>query len=59
MPRALVVGAGISGLALAYRLQQLAPTVEVLVLEQGHVVRRGAPQELFGATGPTPPANPS
>lgn len=34
MLRALVVGAGISGLALAYRLQQLAPTVEVLVLEQ-------------------------
>jgi oxygen-dependent protoporphyrinogen oxidase len=35
MSRVVVVGAGISGLTLAYRLQQLAPADEVVVLEQG------------------------
>lgn len=34
MKRVLIVGAGISGLSLAYRLQQLAPDVETLVVEQ-------------------------
>jgi oxygen-dependent protoporphyrinogen oxidase len=34
MPRIVVVGAGISGLALAYRLQQRAPGADVVVLEQ-------------------------
>ncbi len=34
MPRVVVVGGGISGLALAYRLQQHAPVAEVIVLEQ-------------------------
>jgi oxygen-dependent protoporphyrinogen oxidase len=34
MPKVVVVGAGISGLALAYRLQQRVPAVEVTVLEQ-------------------------
>ena len=34
MPRVVVVGAGISGLAIAYRLQQIAPQAEVVVLEQ-------------------------
>jgi oxygen-dependent protoporphyrinogen oxidase len=34
MPRVIIVGAGISGLAIAYRLQQLAPSVEITVLEQ-------------------------
>jgi oxygen-dependent protoporphyrinogen oxidase len=33
MPKALIVGGGISGLALAWRLQQQAPALEVLVLE--------------------------
>ena len=33
MPRVIVVGAGISGLSLAYRLHQLAPAIEVTVLE--------------------------
>jgi protoporphyrinogen/coproporphyrinogen III oxidase len=32
--RVVIVGAGISGLSLAYRLQQLAPRLEVLVLEE-------------------------
>jgi oxygen-dependent protoporphyrinogen oxidase len=32
--RVLIIGAGISGLSLAYRLQQLVPTAEVLVLEE-------------------------
>jgi oxygen-dependent protoporphyrinogen oxidase len=34
MSRVVIVGAGISGLALAYRLHQLVPSVEVMVLEQ-------------------------
>jgi protoporphyrinogen/coproporphyrinogen III oxidase len=33
MPKVLIVGGGISGLALAWRLQQQAPAVEVQVLE--------------------------
>ncbi len=34
MPRVLIVGGGISGLALAYRLEQLRPDLDVTVLEQ-------------------------
>jgi oxygen-dependent protoporphyrinogen oxidase len=34
MPRVLVVGGGISGLALAYRLEQLRPDFDVTVLEK-------------------------
>src|SRR5215472_5276629 len=34
MPRVIVVGAGISGLALAFRLRQAAPSLDVAVLEQ-------------------------
>jgi oxygen-dependent protoporphyrinogen oxidase len=34
MPKVVIVGGGISGLALAYRLEQRAPDVEVTVLEQ-------------------------
>lgn len=34
MPRVVIVGAGISGLATAFRLEQAAPAVEVIVLEQ-------------------------
>src|SRR5581483_1014357 len=34
MARVVIVGAGISGLALAYRLRQLAPSVELAILEQ-------------------------
>jgi oxygen-dependent protoporphyrinogen oxidase len=34
MPRIVVVGAGISGLALAYRLEQALPTADVVVLEE-------------------------
>ena len=34
MNRVLIVGAGISGLAAAYRLQQLVPRVDLTVLEQ-------------------------
>jgi oxygen-dependent protoporphyrinogen oxidase len=33
MPRVVIVGAGISGLSLAYRLQQLRPDADVIVLE--------------------------
>jgi oxygen-dependent protoporphyrinogen oxidase len=36
MARVVIVGAGISGLAVAYRLQQLAPSVEITLLEQGN-----------------------
>src|SRR5262245_33912310 len=35
MPRVVLVGGGISGLALAYRLEQLLPDAEVTVLERG------------------------
>lgn len=35
MPRVVIVGGGISGLALAYRLEQCVPDVEAIVLEQG------------------------
>jgi oxygen-dependent protoporphyrinogen oxidase len=34
MTRVVIVGAGISGLAAAYRLQRLTPEVEITVLEQ-------------------------
>src|SRR6516162_3011159 len=34
MPKIVIVGAGISGLALAYRLNQLLPTALVTVLEE-------------------------
>src|SRR5262249_7281133 len=34
MPHIVVVGAGISGLALAYRLQQAVPDASITVLEQ-------------------------
>src|SRR5271155_413290 len=34
MQRVVIVGAGISGLALAYRLRQAAPNVTVTVLEE-------------------------
>ncbi len=34
MPRVVIVGGGISGLALAYRLQQRAADAEVIVLEE-------------------------
>jgi len=35
MSNVIIVGAGISGLAIAYRLQQLAPDVTSTILEQG------------------------
>jgi len=34
MPKVVIVGAGISGLALAYRLHQAAPSCDIQVLEQ-------------------------
>jgi oxygen-dependent protoporphyrinogen oxidase len=34
MPKVIVVGAGISGLTLAYRLRQASPAIDVTVLEQ-------------------------
>lgn len=34
MKRIAIIGGGISGLALAYRLEQLLPTVEITLLEQ-------------------------
>jgi oxygen-dependent protoporphyrinogen oxidase len=34
MPKVVIVGAGISGLTIAFRLRQALPTVEVVVLEQ-------------------------
>src|SRR5438067_221803 len=35
MSRVVIVGAGVSGLALAYRLQRVLPSAEVTVLESG------------------------
>ena len=34
MPRIVIVGAGISGLSLAYRLQQLGPRLDITILEE-------------------------
>ena len=34
MPNVVIVGAGISGLALAYRLQQARPDIDIIILEQ-------------------------
>jgi oxygen-dependent protoporphyrinogen oxidase len=36
MKQVVIVGAGISGLATAYRLQEICPTVAITVLEQSH-----------------------
>src|SRR5262245_43979626 len=36
MPRVIIIGAGISGLALAFRLQQRSPQHSILVLEREH-----------------------
>src|SRR5689334_2219399 len=38
LTRIVIVGAGISGLATAFRFQQLCPTVEITVLEQSNRV---------------------
>src|SRR5271163_1159108 len=38
MKRLVIVGAGVSGLAAAYRLQQLDPAVDITVLEQNQRV---------------------
>src|SRR5205085_1296139 len=35
MARVIIVGAGISGLSLAYRLRQLVSSVQISLLEQG------------------------
>src|SRR5438128_2278274 len=34
MPRVVIVGAGISGLSVAYRLRQLLPAADITILEQ-------------------------
>ena len=34
MPKTIIIGAGISGLALAFRLQQAAPLLDITILEQ-------------------------
>ena len=36
MPKVIVVGAGISGMSLAYRLQRASPLIDVTVLEQAN-----------------------
>ena len=36
MPNVIVVGAGISGLSVAYRLRQASPLIDVTVLEQAN-----------------------
>ena len=38
MPRVVIIGAGISGLSIAYRLHRLAPAVDVTVLESANRV---------------------
>jgi protoporphyrinogen/coproporphyrinogen III oxidase len=38
MPRVLIIGGGISGLTLAYRLEKALPTAEVVVVEQAERV---------------------
>lgn len=38
MKQVVIVGAGISGLALAYRLQQLCPSVDITILEESNRV---------------------
>src|SRR4051812_15589477 len=54
----IVVGAGISGLAVAYRLQQHAPQTEIFVLERDHrpggtawTLREGGFQLEIGPNG--------
>lgn len=64
MSRVIVVGGGISGLALAHRLEQLLPPVEVLVLEQrprlGGVIETASRDGFLVECGPNafPDANP-
>src|SRR5262245_55765429 len=48
MKRVVIVGAGISGLATAFRLQQLEPAVEITVLEQRDRVGGNAWTERSG-----------
>src|SRR6266849_2012167 len=36
MKQVVIVGAGISGLAIAYRLQQTCPSIVITLLEQNH-----------------------
>jgi oxygen-dependent protoporphyrinogen oxidase len=49
MPRVIVVGGGISGLALAYHLEQRAPAADVLVLEE--LPRLGGAVDTFTRDG--------
>src|SRR3712207_3459827 len=58
MVRVVIVGAGISGLSIAYRLQELVPAVHITLLERrdrpGGTVwteRRGGFQVEIGANG--------
>ncbi len=45
----IIIGAGVSGLYFSYRLKQISPDLDVLVLERNHIGGRAGNELFYGA----------